>query len=90
MTSVPIETAAPVTLETGQITTPQLTLTSTTKSNSQLYKDAIRTSLKASTLDAVFATVFGVATGGILLSNFLLELGASPVVLECCHRFPCW
>ncbi|BAY94842.1 MULTISPECIES: MFS transporter [unclassified Tolypothrix] len=88
MTSVPIETAAPVTLETGQITTPQLTLTSTTKSNSQLYKDAIRTSLKASTLDAVFATVFGVATGGILLSNFLLELGASPVVFGMLSSIP--
>ncbi|BAY30756.1 hypothetical protein NIES2107_26040 [Nostoc carneum NIES-2107] len=88
MTSVPIETAAPVTLEITQITTPQLTLTSTTKSNSQLYKDAIRTSLKASTLDAVFATVFGVATGGILLSNFLLELGASPVVFGMLSSIP--
>ncbi|BAY99120.1 hypothetical protein NIES37_30990 [Tolypothrix tenuis PCC 7101] len=88
MTSVPIETAAPVTLEISQITTPQLTLTSTTKSNSQLYKDAIRTSLKASTLDAVFATVFGVATGGILLSNFLLELGASPVVFGMLSSIP--
>ncbi|QIR35722.1 MFS transporter [Tolypothrix sp. PCC 7910] len=88
MTSVPIETAAPVTLELTQITTPQLTLTSTTKSNSQLYKDAIRTSLKASTLDAVFATVFGVATGGILLSNFLLELGASPVVFGMLSSIP--
>ncbi|MBD2210376.1 MFS transporter [Nostoc linckia FACHB-104] len=88
MTSVPIETAAPVTLEITQITTPQLTLTSTTKSHPQLYKDAIRTSLKASTLDAVFATVFGVATGGILLSNFLLELGASPVVFGMLSSIP--
>ncbi|MDZ7959401.1 MAG: MFS transporter [Aulosira sp. DedQUE10] len=88
MTSVPIETAAPVTLEITQITTPQLALTSTSKPHPPAYKDAIRTSLRASTLDAVFAAVFGVATGGILLSNFLLELGASPVVFGMLSSIP--
>ncbi|BAY26978.1 hypothetical protein NIES2100_67980 [Calothrix sp. NIES-2100] len=88
MTSVPIETAAPVTLEITQITAPQLIPTSTIKPNPQVYKDAIRTSLRASTLDAVFAAVFGVATGGILLSNFLLELGASPVVFGMLSSIP--
>jgi len=88
MTSVPIDTAAPVTLETPQITTPQLGFNSTTKPNPQVYKDAIRTSLSASTLDAVFAAVFGVTTGGILLSNFLLELGASAVVFGMLSSIP--
>jgi MFS family permease len=88
MTSVPIETAAPVTLEITQIPAPQLTPTSTTKYHTQVYKDGIRTSLQASTLDAVFAAVFGVATGGILLSNFLLELGASPVVFGMLSSIP--
>jgi MFS family permease len=88
MTSVPIETAAPVTLEITQIPAPQLIPTSTTKSHTQVYKDGIRTSLQASTLDAVFAAVFGVATGGILLSNFLLELGASPVVFGMLSSIP--
>lgn len=46
-------------------------------------KDDIRTSLKASTVDAIFAAIFTItttgATTGILLSNFLVELDASPV-----------
>ncbi|OUL22062.1 MFS transporter [Nostoc sp. 106C] len=88
MTSVPIQKAAPVALEITQITTPQSALASTTKTNPQVFKDGIRTSLRASTLDAVFATVFGVATGGILLSNFLLELGASPVVFGMLSSIP--
>jgi MFS family permease len=88
MAFVPIETAAPVALEITQIITPQSALTSTAKPNPVVYKDAIRTSLKASTFDAVFATVFCVTTGGILLSNFLLELGASPVVFGMLSSIP--
>ncbi|WP_347272372.1 MFS transporter, partial [Leptolyngbya sp. FACHB-36] len=42
-------------------------------------KAVIRTSLKASTLDGVFATIFSNVAGGVLLSNFLVELHASPV-----------
>ncbi len=46
-------------------------------------KNAIRRSLKASTVDAVFAAIFTItttgATTGILLSNFLVELDASPI-----------
>lgn len=46
-------------------------------------KNDIRTSLKASTVDAIFATIFTVTTTGVttgvLLSNFLVELNASPV-----------
>ncbi|WP_373542077.1 MFS transporter [Chamaesiphon sp.] len=40
-------------------------------------KDEVRTSLQASTIDGVFAAVFSNITGGVLLTNFLLELGAS-------------
>jgi MFS family permease len=40
-------------------------------------KEELRTSLKASTLDGVFASVFSNVTGGVLLTNFFLELGAS-------------
>ncbi len=45
----------------------------------KLSKPAIRTSLKASTLDGVFSTIFGCVTSGVLLTNFLLELGATSV-----------
>jgi MFS family permease len=41
-------------------------------------KAAIRTSLKASTIDGVFATIFSNVTGGVLLTGFLMQLGASP------------
>ncbi|MBD2578821.1 MFS transporter [Oscillatoria sp. FACHB-1406] len=42
-------------------------------------KAAIRTSLKASTLDGVLSTLFSGATSGVLLSNFLLDLGATNI-----------
>jgi MFS family permease len=46
---------------------------------SRLSKDAIRSSLSASTLDGIFAAIFSNIAGGVLLSNFLVELHASPV-----------
>ncbi|MBD2776828.1 MFS transporter [Iningainema tapete] len=51
-------------------------------------KQSIRTSLKASTLDGVFATVFSNITGGVLLTNFLLQLGASPVEIGLLSSIP--
>ena len=76
MDFVQVETTAPLTLEIPQIALPPTALSPT----SRIPKDAIRTSLKASTTDSVLATVYSLGTGGILLSNFLVELGASPVV----------
>ncbi len=51
-------------------------------------KDEIRTSLKASTLDGVFACLFSNVTGGVLLTNFLLELGASPTEIGILAAIP--
>lgn len=51
-------------------------------------KNAIRTSLKASTLDGVFATIFSNITGGVLLSNFLVELDASPTQIGLLASIP--
>ncbi|MEH2139654.1 MFS transporter [Nostoc sp.] len=76
MDSVQVEITAPPTLEISQIASPATALSPT----SRIPKDAIRTSLKASTADSVLASVYSLGTGGILLSNFLVELGASPVV----------
>jgi MFS family permease len=42
-------------------------------------KTAVRTSLRASTFDGVFSAIFTSTTTGILLTNFLLELGATSV-----------
>jgi MFS family permease len=54
----------------------------------KIAKDEIRKSLRASTLDGVFATVFSNITGGVLLSNFLVELHASPVEIGLSASIP--
>ncbi|MER3588992.1 MAG: MFS transporter [Mastigocladus sp. ERB_26_1] len=56
--------------------------------NGTFSKDAIRTSLRASTMDGIFAGVFGITTGGILLSNFLVELDATPVAFGMLASIP--
>ncbi len=49
-----------------------------TKEANQEIKLSVRTSLRASTIDGGLSTVFSNVTGGVLLSSFLLDLGASP------------
>jgi len=41
-------------------------------------KLSVRTSLRASTIDGGLSTIFSNVTGGVLLSSFLLNLGANP------------
>ena len=43
-----------------------------------LSKVSVRTSLRASSIDGSLSTVFSNITGGVLLSSFLIDLGASP------------
>ncbi|MBW4614002.1 MAG: MFS transporter [Desmonostoc vinosum HA7617-LM4] len=88
MNSVPIEITTPVTLEISQITSTSATLFPTATPSLRFSKSAIRTSLRASTVDAVLAAVFSIGTGGILLSNFLVELDASPVVFGMLSSIP--
>jgi MFS family permease len=59
-----------------------------TKSPLKIPKDAVRTSLQASTIDSVFAAFFTITTSGILLSNFLVELGANPVIFGMLSSIP--
>ncbi|MEH2300551.1 MAG: MFS transporter [Nostoc sp.] len=84
MDFVQVETTAPLTLEISQIALPLTALSPT----SRIPKDTIRTSLRASTTDSVLAAVYSLGTGGILLSNFLVELGASPVVFGMLSSIP--
>ncbi|MEH2059000.1 MAG: MFS transporter [Nostoc sp.] len=84
MDSVQVETTAPKTLEFTQIASPLTAISP----NSRIPKDSIRTSLKASTADSVLASVYSLGTSGILLSNFLVELGASPVVFGMLSSIP--
>ncbi|MCU0567781.1 MAG: MFS transporter [Oculatellaceae cyanobacterium Prado106] len=51
-------------------------------------KEVIRSSLKASTLDGVFAAIFSNITTGVLLTNFLLELGAKPTQIGLLAAIP--
>jgi MFS family permease len=51
-------------------------------------KDEIRTSLKASTLDGIFASLFTNVTGGVLLTNFFLEMGANPTQIGILASIP--
>jgi MFS family permease len=51
-------------------------------------KDEIRTSLKASTWDGIFAAIFSCVTTDILLINFLLALGATSVEIGLLAAIP--
>lgn len=88
MNSVQVETAAPLSLEIPEIAAPSTVLSPTFTPTPRIAKQAIRNSLTASTIDGVLAAVFGITTGGILLSNFLVELDASPVVFGLLSSIP--
>jgi MFS family permease len=49
---------------------------------------AIRRSLKASSIDGVFAAIFSNLTGGVLLSNFLVDLQANSVEIGILAAIP--
>ena len=55
---------------------------------SKLSKTEIRSSLRASTIDGIFATIFSNIAGGVLLSNFLVELHASPIEIGLSASIP--
>ncbi len=67
-------------------TKSQLVLSPTTVLD--VSKKDIRSTLKASTLDGLFASVFESATSGVILSNFLLQLGATSVEIGILSAIP--
>ena len=84
-----IETLTPLSQGSPEpITGTESLLSATTEPASKIPKDAVRDSLKASTIDGVFATVFSNIVGGVLLSNFLVELHASPVEIGMSASIP--
>ncbi|MEG4488124.1 MFS transporter [Microcoleus sp. D2_18a_B4] len=79
----------PLSLQTPEILDNQISqLVLSPKTDIKISKQEVRSTLKASTLDGVFAAVFESATGGVLLSNFLLQLGASSVEIGIFSAIP--
>jgi MFS family permease len=58
------------------------------KTTLKISKQDIRSTLKSSTLDGIFATVFESATAGVLLGNFLLQLGATSIEIGILSAIP--
>lgn len=79
----------PLSLQTPEILDNQISqLVLSPKTDLKISKQEVRSTLKASTLDGVFAAVFESATTGVLLSNFLLQLGASSVEIGIFSAIP--
>src|SRR6476469_3254982 len=79
----------PLSLQTAEIVDPKIfQLVLSPKIALKFSKKDVRSTLKASTLDGVFATIFESATTGVLLSNFLLQLGASSVEIGIFSAIP--
>jgi len=79
----------PLSLQTPEIVDPKIfQLVLSAKTALKFSKKDVRSTLKASTLDGVFATIFESATTGVLLSNFLLQLGASSVEIGIFSAIP--
>jgi len=51
-------------------------------------KVSVRTSLRASSIDGSLSTVFSNITGGVLLSSFLIDLGANPFEIGMAASLP--
>ncbi|MBD1884397.1 MFS transporter [Microcoleus vaginatus] len=76
-------------LQSPEIVDPKIfQLVLSAKTALKFSKKDVRSTLKASTLDGVFATIFESATTGVLLSNFLLQLGASSVEIGIFSAIP--
>lgn len=88
MDSVEFDINAPLVPEIAKVAAQETAISPTAKPGRPLTKDAIRTSLRASTIDSAFAAVYTITTTGILLSDFLVELHASPVAIGMLTSIP--
>lgn len=83
-----IETLTPLSQDPELTIATEPVFSSTAESDSRVPKDAIRRSLQASTIDGVYATIFTNIAGGVLLSNFLVELHATPIEIGLSASIP--
>ncbi|MBW4624173.1 MAG: MFS transporter [Brasilonema octagenarum HA4186-MV1] len=89
MEPISLETATPLAPIIPEIAISEPTVVAnSTLSPSVLRKNAIRISLRASTVDGVFTSIYLTIVTGVLLSNFLVELNASPVIIGMLSSIP--
>ena len=88
MDSVEFNKGTPLVAKITEVATPEKVISSTAKPGTPVTKNAIRTSLRASTIDSAFAALYTITTTGILLSNFLVDLHASPVAIGMLASIP--
>jgi MFS family permease len=81
--------SSPVVLSTTPTGVPS-SLNPLKPAKARFSKAEIRQSLRSSTFDGVFATLFSNITGGVLLTNFLMELGASSAEIGLLASIPMW
>ena len=79
----------PLSLQTSEILDNKVSqIVLSPKIGLKIAKQDVRSTLKASTIEGVFAAVFESATTGLLLSNFLLQLGATSVEIGILSAIP--
>jgi MFS family permease len=78
--------AAPLAAEIAEATLPMVE--GMEEASEPPLKTSIRNSLKASTIDGVFAAIYSGITGGVLVTNFLMDLGASTVQIGLVASIP--
>jgi MFS family permease len=78
--------AAPLAAEIAEATLPMVE--GMEEASELPLKASIRNSLKASTVDGVFAAIYSGITGGVLVTNFLMDLGASTVQIGLVASIP--
>ena len=83
MNSLPVDIVEPLDIQTSNLDSSLIK-----QFPKQFTKNDIRTSLQASTADAIFASIFSLSTGGILVSNLLVELDATPVIFGMLSSIP--
>ncbi len=81
-------TSLPIHEISEEVVVVESVVPATSKLPLKISKPEIRTSLKALTVESIFATVFYSIIGGALLSNFLLELGAGAVEIGLLGSIP--
>ncbi|MBE9170054.1 MFS transporter [Pleurocapsales cyanobacterium LEGE 06147] len=93
MESVPVEivqvecTNPPDTQEISQDSGSETTV-NLARPYPRFSKNELRTSLQASTIDGIFAAIFSNIAGGVLLSNFLVQLDAGAIAFGMLSSIP--